>query len=90
MNVENVLELLELLKRQHKGTWGGILLCKNETTTEEGDEETAEKMVGWMLQFQQASSPLVNVALGLLGVKIPLVCVCLSMGFSFFLLVAPA
>ncbi|KAH9537866.1 hypothetical protein CY35_16G074800 [Sphagnum magellanicum] len=74
MNVEYVLELLESLKRQYKGTGGGILLRKNGTTTEEGDEETAEKMVGRMLQFQQASSPLVNVALGLLGVQIPLVC----------------
>ncbi|CAM6021058.1 unnamed protein product [Sphagnum balticum] len=74
MNVENVLELLESLNRQHKGTGGGILLRKNGTTTEEGDEETAEKMVGRMLQFQQASSPLVNVALGLLGVQTPLVC----------------
>ncbi|KAH8973540.1 hypothetical protein BDL97_01G053200 [Sphagnum fallax] len=70
----NVLELFESLKRQHKGTGGGILLRKNGTTTEEGDEETAEKMVGRMLQFQQASSPLVNVGLGLLGVQTPLVC----------------
>ncbi|CAM6049463.1 unnamed protein product [Sphagnum compactum] len=31
-------------------------------------------MVGRTLQFQQASSPLVNVALGLLGVQTPLVC----------------
>jgi len=90
MNVENVLELLESLKRQHKGTGGGILLRKNETTTEDGDEETAEKMVGRMLKFQQASSSLVNVALRLLGVQTPLVWVCLSMGFSFFLLLAPA
>jgi len=90
MNVEYVLELLESLKRQYKGTGGGILLRKNGTTTEEGDEETAEKMVGRMLQFQQASSPLVNVALGLLGVQIPLVWACLAMGFSFFLLLAPA
>ncbi len=88
MNVENVLELLESLKRQHKGTGGGILLRKNGTTTEDGDEETAEKMVGRMLKFQQASSPLVNVALRLLGVQTPLVWVCLSMGFSFFLLLA--
>jgi hypothetical protein len=90
MNVENVLELLESLYRQYKGTGGGILLRKNGTTTEEGYEETAEKMVGRMLQFQQASSPLVNVDLGLLGVQTPLVWVCLSMGFSFFLLLAPA
>jgi len=76
---------LESLKRQDKGTGGGILLRKNGTTTEEGDEETAEKMVGRTLQFQQALSPLVNVALGLLGVQTPLVWVCLPMGFSFFL-----
>ncbi|KAH8966309.1 hypothetical protein BDL97_03G019200 [Sphagnum fallax] len=31
-------------------------------------------MVGRTLQFQQASSPLVNVALRLLGVQTPLVC----------------
>ncbi|KAH9567329.1 hypothetical protein CY35_03G023800 [Sphagnum magellanicum] len=74
MNVENVLELLESLKRQHKSTGeGGIVLHRNGTTTERGDEETAEKMVGQMLQFQQAS-PLVNVALGLMGVQTPLVC----------------
>jgi hypothetical protein len=90
MNVENVLELLESLKRQHKGIGDGLLLRKNGITTEEGDKETAEKMVGRMLQFQQASSPLVNVALGLLGVQTPLVWVCLSMGFPCFLLLAPA
>ncbi len=84
------VELLESLERQHKGTGGGILLRKNGITTEKGDKETAEKMVGRMLQVQQASSPLVNVALGLLGVQTPLVWVCPSMGFSFFLLLAPA
>jgi hypothetical protein len=84
MNVENVLELLESLKRQQRKSTGegGIVLHRNGTTTERGDEETAEKMVGQMLQFQQAS-PLVNVALGLIGVQTPLVC--LSMGFPFFL-----
>jgi hypothetical protein len=87
MNVENVLELLESLKRQHKSTGeGGIVLHRNGKTTERGDEETAEKMVGQMLQFQQAS-PLVNVALGLMGVQTPLVCLSLYGFFflSFFL-----
>jgi hypothetical protein len=43
-------------------------------------------MVGQMLQFQQAS-PLVNVALGLMGVQTPLVCLSLYGFFflSFFL-----